>query len=199
MSIVQDLINHKYNQGRFINKSGVARRHSTEIDKDKAVYRVHQDIAVSTQRGVMQTTGWDLSFSAETGNGESGRYIPYKNNATVMGEMDNAHSIMVSGEFTGCAFQVVRCQTHGTIYCAHVYRPGGNTSNMYMDLFDEFKQYMNYDTLVSVSTKGISKIEGTDSGCFLAERTGNTISVVLIHISGNGTILDVTSCGSHTL
>lgn len=125
---------------------------------------------------------------AELLHGGNARYIQFEVNYTTIAEMDYAHPILLSGNFSGCAYKLFRGNSN-EIIGAHIDRPKGKGSDALVALADDYANQKNWKELLHIPTRGHIGQGGCTEVYIVSERKLNTVQSILLMISSQGLVV----------
>lgn len=83
----------------------------------------------------------------------NGSYLFFEDNWSTLTRMDGIRSIVVSNNFSGCAFKVYK--GGGAFFAAHIARPGGASSDANVTLLDDYARQHGWQMVQNVPSAGI--------------------------------------------
>lgn len=119
----------------------------------------------------------------------NGNYLHYKDGKTTIAKIDINRPIVVSGNFSGCAYKVFR-DDNGMIICAHIARPGGVGADAVLNLMDGYAGQKGWAELVDIrTTNHIGQGNGCTEVVIVSQLRGGGIDSILLEVSNTGLIV----------
>lgn len=125
-----------------------------------------------------------LGMAAHTGFGNNGFCLFFEDNWTTIVKLDPLRRMVMSDKFSGCAFKVYN--DNGTIYCTHIARPGGPTSDANVDMMDDYAAQKGWVEVQDVRSAGVIGVGGATTVAMVSQRIGNTIDTIRLGLNGMG-------------
>lgn len=120
----------------------------------------------------------------------NGTYLHFKDNTSTVTRMDILRPIVVSGNFSGCAYKVFR--EGGILYCAHIARPGGTVGqqNANLNLMDNYAQQKGWEEIQHIPTAGhVNNANGCREVVIVSQLKPNSVDSVLLEVNNMGLIV----------
>jgi hypothetical protein len=97
--------------------------------------------------------------------------------------------MVASGNFSGCAYKVYRCDD-GSYRCAHIARPGGGGSaDALVGLMDNYASQKGWRSIQSVTTAGLVNVNGCSEVFIVSQLLNNRIDTIRLELSNQGLTL----------
>jgi hypothetical protein len=114
----------------------------------------------------------------------NGTYLHYRDYTSTITRIDVLRPIVVSGNFSGCAYKVYN---HGGIlYCAHIARPNGVGADANLNLMDNYARQKGWQQIQHIPTAGYIGVNGCREVVVVSQLRGRSIDTVLVSVSNVG-------------
>ncbi len=126
-----------------------------------------------------------LKFATRTGTDSNGTYLGYDEKLATVTKIDILHPIVVSGNFSGCAYKVF--QSSDFVYCVHISRIGGKFSERNVTLMDDYAKQKGWIEIQNIPTSGVKAEFGAESIAIVSQLVGgriDTVRLALAHQTG---------------
>lgn len=150
----------------------------------KAIKYLNLNINVSIN------SGKHLTCRRASGLDINGTYLQNEDKWTTLTKIDSFRPIVVSRNFSGCAYKVFN--SHGTTYCAHIYRPSGVRSDDYVILLDDYALQNGWNQIQNIGTAGLIGVGGCTEVVIVSQLIGARIDSILLKVNSMGMIVGKT-------
>ena len=126
--------------------------------------------------------------AAESADEANGRYLHFQDNWATVCKLDVHHPLVVSGNFSGCAYQVFKTNT-GELVCAHIARPAGHSRDANVTLMGDYGTQKGWTEIQSIPTAGRIGTGGCTEVMLVSQLIGNRVDSILLAINNGGMIV----------
>lgn len=119
----------------------------------------------------------------------NGNYLHFKDGKSTVAKLDIHRPIVVSGNFSGCAYKVFK--TEDGIVCAHIARPSGVGSDALVNLIDGYAGQKSWQQLQDIRTVGHVGNNGCTEVMLVSQLRAGGVDTILLEISNVGLIVGV--------
>jgi hypothetical protein len=114
----------------------------------------------------------------------SGTCLHFADDWSTVTKIDVLRPIVVSGNFSGCAYKVFRGE--GAVICAHIARPGGVGADANVDLMDSYAQQKGWIEIQHMPTAGHIGQNGCTEVVAVSQLVAGRIDTILLEINNQG-------------
>jgi hypothetical protein len=128
-----------------------------------------------------------VSCDAATSIDINGTYLHYEDGWSTITKIDILRPIVVSGNFSGCAYHVYRGE--GAIICCHIARPGGEGAEENVNLMREYADSKGWALLHDMGTKGRIGHNNCTEVVIVSQLIGRRINSIRLEVNSLGIIV----------
>lgn len=128
---------------------------------------------------------FNLAANAAAANG---RYLHYQDGWSTLCKLDVHFPIVVSGNFSGCAYKVFKSAA-GEIFCAHIARPGGAASDANVTLLGDYATQKGWQEFQHISTVGQIGTGGCIELVMVSQLVGGRVDTIRLNINNTGQVV----------
>jgi hypothetical protein len=115
----------------------------------------------------------------------NGSYLHYQDGWSTITKMDMLRPIVISGNFSGCAYKVF--QAMGLIICAHIARPNGPDAEQNVNYINDYAQQHGWIPIHTILTAGCIGQRGCSEVVVVSQlMRGNQVESIRLEINSLG-------------